>query len=366
MQIEPLSLFIPKELPEGTISSFFEAAKYEIRQNMDGGAYFTPVENALYIYRISTQHSSHLGVIALNDVSDFWAGKIKKHEKTLTRREQEYVDLLQDWQAVIKPVLLTYPANRTITDWLTRFSANHTPIVDLAVDGEERHQLWAVVEPAELDRLQSFFKELVDSVYIADGHHRTTTIANMSKKPKEACGGLNFSKLFCAYFSEDQLAILGYHRLLTLSEGMTTAQLMGEMHQWFEIEPLSSPRLPRGKRELVVLTSVGQFCLRPKVDVDRTFLDASLLNEFVFSRILGMEDIRSASGIRYVEGSISLQALSELVSDAGQVLFLLYPVSFDDLFYLSDQGLDLPPKSTWFEPRIKSGLAVHSLVDLKS
>lgn len=366
MQIKPLSLFIPKELPEGEMSSFFEAAKYEIRQNMDRGVYYSPVENALYIYRISTQHSSHLGVIALNDLSDFWEGKIKKHEKTLTRREQEYVDLLQDWKSVIKPVLLTYPSNRTITDWLTLFAANHTPIIDLRLNGEERHQLWAVEEPAEQSRLQSFFKELVDCVYIADGHHRTTTIANLSKKPKEECGGLDFSNLFCAYFSEDQLAILGYHRLLTLSEGMTTAQLMDQMKQWFAMEALSSPRFPEGKRELVVLTSAGQFRLSPKMDIDRTFLDASLLNEFVFSKILGMEDIRSASGIQYVEGSQSLQDLSGLVADSGQVLFLLYPVSFDDLFYLSDQGLDLPPKSTWFEPRIKSGLAVHSLVDSKS
>lgn len=362
MRIEPFSLLLPKELPTKAINAFFEASKYDIRQNLENGLYSAPVKNALYVYRISTQSSSSIGVIALNDVSDFWEGKIKKHEKTLTRREEEYVTLLKEWTAVIKPVLLTYPSKPVITEWLVQFSIANLPMIDFKVEETgEQHQLWAVTEPSDLEALQTFFSELVDCVYIADGHHRTTTIANLSKAPEGTQGNLDFSRLFSAYFSEDQLDILGYHRLLTLPDGLSVDQLLSGLQNWFEVEQLPQARFPSAKREFLVLTDSGTFRLTLKEEAERHLLDAHLLNEYVFSGVLGLQDIRSASSIRYIEGS---KSLSELHQFAGpdQVLFLLHPVSFEDLFYLSDLGLDLPPKSTWFEPRIKSGLAVYSLV----
>jgi uncharacterized protein (DUF1015 family) len=363
MRIEPFSLLLPKELPTKAISSFFEAAKYDIRQNLDNGLYSAPVADALYVYRISTQVSSHIGVIALNDISDFWDGKIKKHEKTLTRREEEYVTLLTEWTAVIKPVLLTYPSKPVITEWLLQFSTANTPIIDFEMEETgERHQLWSVMELSDLETLQTFFMELVDCVYIADGHHRTTTIANLSKVSEDRLGNLDFSRLFGAYFSEDQLDILGYHRLLTLPEDLSVDQLLGQLQNWFEVEQLPQARFPTAKREFLALTDAGTYRFTLKEEAERHLLDAHLLNEFVFSGVLGLRDIRSASSIQYVEGSKSLPELQQLAGP-DRILFLLHPVTFEDLFYLSDMGLDLPPKSTWFEPRIKSGLAVYSLVN---
>lgn len=363
MQIQPLSILVPRVDRIDGLAAFFEAAKNDIRQNVTNGLYETWSTPAIYLYQIQSGTRQHLGVIALNELDDFYEGRIKKHEKTLAKREEEYVHLLQEWQAVIKPVLLTYPAHPDLGARLRDYTLRYAPVLraDIPENGES-HQLWAITEAEEITELQRLFAEQVPAAYIADGHHRTSTIAHMALKPAEERGDLDFSHLFCAYFAADQLDILGYHRLVSLPESLSMDAFVEGLSTAFQVTPLAVPRLPEAKREIVLVTAGRQFCLRPKSLPESHVLDATLLNEHVFRQMIGIEEVRTAKNIAYIEGDKGLDTLVELVkAQPDKAGFLLYPVAFEDLFFLSDQGAVLPPKSTWFEPRIKSGLAVHSL-----
>ena len=318
----------------------------------------------LFIYQIKTPGKSHTGVLAGNVVQDFFDGNIKKHEKTLTSREAEYHIILRDWRAVLKPVLLTYPAQPGINQFIQHFIQSNQPFFEAEVDAtEEQHAFWAVNAPTDVAVLTDLFRSEVPHTYIADGHHRTTTIAHLSQRTDLAHEGLDYSLLYSAYFADDQLDILGYHRLMQLDT--PALELMDWLAANFEMEPLQEVREPKEKGELVVVTTAGAWALKLPApeQPDTPAFDADLLNDAILKPFFKVENARSDKRISYVDGAKGAAGMVQSVekADGEKVGFLLYPVSFSDLYLMSDLGLSLPPKSTWFEPRIKSGLAVSSL-----
>jgi uncharacterized protein (DUF1015 family) len=363
MRIQPLQLLSPDQ---GTVPSLRDLAiraKDDFPQQYANGCYRT-LENAIVIYQIRANGRAHTGILANNDIRDFDLGRIKKHEKTLARREAEYHVLLQQWKAVIKPVLLTFPANDDFRLWIEDYTESHTPDVVLPIpeDGEE-HCYWLVSEPAQVQAIKTIMAN-VEATYIADGHHRTTTIANFSKIPPSERGNLDFSHLFAAFFPDDQLRILGYHRLVTLDTAAEAVDFCQKINTLVSLTHLPSPRMPAHRRE-VVLVHNGQCHVLDfsKIvgDEHQWTLDTSLLNDLVFMQILGVADVRSDKRVTYIDGAKGLEGMLEATLEANKVGFLMHPVSFEELYHLSDRDETLPPKSTWFEPRMKSGLAVGLL-----
>jgi uncharacterized protein (DUF1015 family) len=366
MQIYPLQLLLPRieEIP--SLREVCTKAKNDFRSYVDRGWYEETAESGIYIYRIESKGRKHTGILALNDVADYKNGLIKKHEKTLAAREAEYHLLLRDWRAVIKPILMTYPENPTITVWVNQYTEANAPDFQVGFSDEnEQHTLWMVTDPAAIRYLQDLFSTEVPAVYIADGHHRTSTIANFSDRPEIEEEGLDFRRIFCAYFADDQLDILGYHRILRLEEPITPDEFMENLDQWFPLTPLKEPRLPGHKREIVILTAQQAWSLDFSVSAPTAshILDATLLNDLILSEIAGVLDVRADKRISYSEGAKGVDGVKGIIAGEPESLigFLVFPVAFPDLFYISDQGDILPPKSTWFEPRIKSGLLVQSL-----
>lgn len=360
MHLQPLRLLIPRTDRVPSVKDLTVRAKDDIRQFIAEGLYKESDVPALFLCRIATAERSYSGVFALNDIADFHEGRIKKHEKTLARREAEYLHLLQEWQSVIKPVLLTYPPQQEMGDWIEAYMSRNAPDVAVEVpeDGE-LHQFWAIKTPEQYRQLQQLFAALVPEVYIADGHHRTTTIAHLAQTYPDGLNGMFFDQLFCAFFAADQLTIKGYHRVVSLPEGRTLDDMKALMKERLKMKPLEQPRLPLHRREVVAVFPDECLSFVLEMPVETHTLDASLLSEQVFAAIWELADPRQDKAIRFVDGARGLNGVLEEVNHGG-VGFLLHPVAFDDLFYLSDQGESLPPKSTWFEPRIKSGLTVYS------
>ncbi len=337
------------------------------QQYVKDGLYIKVPQPAFFIYQIKSVTGEHTGLVALNEVEDFFDGKVKKHEATLGAREKQQRDLFLQWEAILKPVLLTYPTVPSISAWLNAFIHYHKPLFDTKFkNGKVLHRVWAVTEEQAIRELQNLFSSNVKSTYIADGHHRTTTIALLHEQ-RDQYPAFDFDHLFCAFFATDQLDILDYNRVAEIPLGMSAVQFMAHISKVFDIELLESPRRPEDKHEIVMLLRHEWYSLhwRPELlsglDEQNALLDASLLNERVLGNILGIHDVRSDTRVVYVDGSKGLNGLQKAANSRNKVGFALYPVHFADMMFLADAGEILPPKSTYFEPRLKSGMLVQIL-----
>jgi uncharacterized protein (DUF1015 family) len=292
---------------------------------------------------------------------------VKKHEKTLSEREAQYHELLRDWRAMIKPVLLTYTPAPPIADYLQQYIAAGSPTFEVFFKTDQQtHRIWHLTQPDAIGQVQTLFAEHLMGTYIADGHHRTTTMANLyAAYGATSPEGLDFSKLLCAYFDADQLDILDYNRVAEALENCSAAEFLARIAADFEVVPLPAARKPMQKHEIVLLLQDSCYALRwkPQADTDSVILDVTLLNNLILEKIVGITDVRTDRRITYIDGSKGIVGVEQArnIDPALRVGFLLYPVDFNDMIRLADQGQSMPPKSTYFEPRMKSGLMVQVL-----
>lgn len=369
MKIKPFQATYPNFDFIASPDSFCDDAKNSFREFQANGFFEKAPQNALYIYQIETDLRKHTGLIALDEVEDFFAGKIKKHEKTLSEREQQQMQLFLKWNAILKPVLLTYTPVPDISMWLEHFTQAHKPLyVTRFVKDRQTHSVWVVTGAEEIHQLQNLFAAHVHNTYIADGHHRTTTVALLHERLKNKNPEFDFDTLFCAFFASDQLDILDYNRVVEGLKDVSPTNFIVKMARIFDLDVLEKPRKPLEKHELVMYAQKEWYSLRWKEAVlkthakDRVVLDATLLNEFVLDQIFHIRDVRTDTRITYVDGAKGLDGVRKAASESDdRVGFLLYPVSFEDMMGMADAGESLPPKSTYFEPRLKSGMLVKML-----
>jgi len=367
MKIKPLKACYPILEKIESSEVFCDEAKHMYRSYVADELYQKAPKPAFFIYQIQSITGEHTGVVALNEVEDFFDGKVKKHEATLGEREKQQMDLFLRWEAVLKPVLLTYPSVPEISAWLNGYVRKSKPLfVAKFKQGKVLHRVWAVSDEPAIEALQDLFTQNVKSTYIADGHHRTTTMA-MLHELRDEYPAYDFDHLFCAFFATDQLDILDYNRAAEIPVDMTATQFMAHISKVFEIEMLESERRPMDKHEIVMCLRKEWYSLhwRPEIvqgmDEQNALLDATLLNERVLGNILGIHDVRSDTRVTYIDGSKGLKGLLKAATARNRVGFALYPVHFADMMFLADAGEILPPKSTYFEPRLKSGLLVQEL-----
>jgi len=370
MQINPFQAIFPRFDLIDSPDVFCEGAKDRYAAYQAAGLFTSCPQSALYIYQIADHQRRHTGLVAMNNVEDFFGGKVKKHEKTLSEKEQQQVQLFLQWEAVLKPVLLTYPPVAPIAEWLDRYVRKHKPIFSTQFSkSHQHHRAWAVTAQEDILALQQLFAAHVHSTYIADGHHRTSTTALLHEAGKELYPRYDFDHLFCAFFAADQLDILDYNRVVEGLDSMSAPSFIVLLSHFFEMELLPVARRPTDKHEVVMLLRKEWYSLRWKQSVldnyppDEVLLDANLLNELVMNKVFGILDVRTDQRIIYVEGSKGLRGIQKQVGRSRlRVGFMLYPVTFDDMMRLADLGESLPPKSTYFEPRLRSGILVKSLL----
>ncbi|MFN0036629.1 MAG: DUF1015 family protein [Saprospiraceae bacterium] len=367
MKIKPLRACYPNFEKVESPDAFCDEAKNLYRSYSEQGFFKRVPLPAFFIYQIQSPTGEHTGLVALNEVEDFFAGKVKKHEATLSEREKQQMELFLRWDAILKPVLLTYPPVQGISDWLSAFSKKNKPLFSTKFkQGKVFHRVWAVTDEQGIGELQNLFAQNVKSTYIADGHHRTTTMA-MLHEQRDQYPAFDFDHLFCAFFATDQLDILDYNRAVEMPKSMSAAQFVAQLSKVFDLEILESPRRPTAKHELVMCLHKEWYALhwRPELlrglDEQNALLDASLLNELVLGNILHISDVRTDTRVAYIDGSKGLEGLRKSAGSRNRVGFALYPVHFSDMMFLADAGEILPPKSTYFEPRLKSGMLVQLL-----
>ena len=327
--------------------------------------YFTQDEvPAIYIYRQITPTNTYIGIIAAASVDDYLNGKIKVHEHTLSQREEMFKKYLNVCKFNAESVLLTYKDNEDI-DALFEKYVNTRSEYEFTNTREIKHDLWIVTDQKDIAALQDAFTN-VEHSYIADGHHRvsSSTLYTQSQREKGYNGDEDFNYFMAFYIAESKLRIFSYNRTVSSLNDLTSEEFLLQIEKAFTLTKSKKEYHPKSLHNLSMYFGESWYSLTIKdefIDNDNPVgcLDAQLLSTLVLSPILGIHDLKTDNRVNFIEGTKGMKALQESVDNSiAKVAFGFFPVSIDQLKRVADTNNIMPPKSTWIEPKIRSGLTV--------
>lgn len=364
MNIVPFKALIPKLELIASNDSFFGTVKKEYPSYYKNGFFQETDLHAIYIYEVKTDIQTHRGFIADNGLDDIDEGKILMHEKTLAAKEQKMMNILLQNEAMVKPILLAYNKVDPLEVLFDEYIKDHKPYMEVDFkEAHEQHTLWRITEQEIIRNIQQLCGKFIPQVYIADGHHRTSTVLSMSKNKKFE---ERVTSILSVYFSFDDLAIYDFNRVIDISEIIDPTKFVAKLSKYVDIKPIKNRLEPRKKFEMTMFLDHNWYRLRWRKKYRKKYgrndlvFDTQLLNELVLNKILKIKDVRDNPRITYVGGKDGISPLvEEALKAPHRVAFNMYPIKKTDLILAADRGVKLPPKSTWFEPRIKNGLLVH-------
>lgn len=366
MKIHPFKAIYPNVELIASPDSFFSTVRNDYTQYYENGFFHQCPDAGYYILEIKTGDKVHTGIVVALDVSDYSKGKIVKHEKTIASSEQDMLKLILQRGAMVKPVLLCHPEVKEITKEIIRLKQKKKPFLALTTKvGHNEYSLYAFSEK-DGATLAAIYNSSVPKVYIADGHHRCSTSEKMYKL-KGNKKGRDYSLILSAIFPFDQLDILDYNKVVQLPYHLKPTKFIAQVSKVAMLEYVEGPMKPGQKHDLTMCLQDEWYKLTWKKEVLKKYtklpavLDAHLLDVEILENILGITDVRTDSRVDHVSGDLGPERVQEKsLASEHHVGFCIYPVQFNELVDVSDSGGTLPPKSTWFEPRMINGLIVKS------
>ncbi len=367
MRIFPFQALYPKMELVTSPSSFFGTIKHQYPQFVKSGFFKKSSKEGIYVYQIKSKKAKHVGIIATTDITEIVEDNILKHENTLAAKEQSMMQLLLERQAMIKPVLLGYNNVKEIDEFTDRVMSSAKPDLKIKFEVERQiHSLWQVSDGDRVEKIRQLFLKKVPQSYIADGHHRCSTTLKLYETNKVKSSGHGAGGILSVYFPFKELKIYDYNRIVELMTFMGPIEFMAALSKYLQIQKIDEPSRPQKKYEMTMFMHGSWYLLKWKKKIlkkyksEKIVLDASLFNEWILNKILGVKDVRTDIRIKYVEGTLGAQGVVEkALKNPENVGFCLYPVTDDEIKQIADDRKTLPPKSTWFEPRIKNGLIVQ-------
>lgn len=325
-----------------------------------------------YIYAQTMAGRTQYGLVGCASVDDYLNGVIKKHELTRPDKEQDRMVHIRANNANIEPVFFAYPAVKEIDAIVKKITSKKKPEYDFVAEDGFGHQFWVISDPETVSRIEELFAVKVPFTYVADGHHRTAAAALVGKEKREANpkhnGTEEYNYFLAVHFPDNQLQILDYNRTIRDLNGLTSEQFLSRLEKGFEIREVGAKVYKPSELHNFSMYLEGKwYSLTAREgtynDSDPIgVLDVTILTEQVLVPILDIQDLRRSKRIDFVGGIRGLGELKNRV-DSGEmkVAFALYPVSMDQLITIADSGNIMPPKTTWFEPKLRSGLVIHLL-----
>lgn len=326
---------------------------------------------SLYIYAQTMEGRTQYGLVGCAAVDDYLKGVIKKHELTRSDKEEDRMKHVRITNANMEPVFFAYPAVPEIDRIVAGIVNSRAPIYDFVASDGFGHHFWLVEDPSEITRLVELFAA-IPATYVADGHHRTAAAALVGQEKRAAnpnhSGNEEYNYFLAVHFPDNQLRIIDYNRVVKDLNGLSALELLQKLEEDFEVEKIGAEIY---KPEALHIFSMyldgiwykltakdGRYNDHDPIGV----LDVTILSALVLDKILGIKDLRTDKRIDFVGGIRGLGELKRRV-DAGEmkVAFALYAVSMQQLINIADSGNIMPPKTTWFEPKLRSGLVVHEL-----
>lgn len=342
--------------------------KFELFQQK--GWFLKETETAFYVYRQSSELFSCVGIIGGVCVDEYKNGKVKIHEHTITSREAMFKDYLKETKINAEPVLLSYKQESAVDSMVEKYTEMRAEYEFLTTDGI-LHELWVVTDKWDVETIQVSF-ESVQDLYIADGHHRSASSVLLADELSNSGVNSEEHNYFMAYcLPEHQLEIFGFNRLLKKLEGLTFPELLSSLESSFKIDKLEGVDLfqPTEEHEFSIYTNDTWYRLNLNGGlVDETdpvkCLDAQLLSDLILEPILGIKDLKTDKNIAFAGGPTGAIQLKQMV-DSGEyeIGFGLYHVTVEQLKKVADHNMVMPPKSTWVEPKLRSGLIIYPIIE---
>jgi uncharacterized protein (DUF1015 family) len=350
----------------------YEKAVENLTKFRENGWLVQDEKEHLYIYAQTMNGKTQYGIVGCAAVEDYMNGIIKKHELTRPDKEEDRMKHVRINGANMEPVFFSYPPVAAIDEIIGEFVKNNEPEYDFVADDEIGHQFWVISEKDINDSIIALFDE-IPFTYVADGHHRTAAAALVGNERKNNnpghTGDEEYNFFLAVHFPDDQLSIIDYNRVVKDLYGLSEEEFLARLSEVFKVEDKGTEIYKPGKlHEFSLYMSGKWYALQalPGTYDDNDpigVLDVTILSQHVLDGILGIKDLRRDKRIDFVGGIRGLGELRKRV-DSGEMklAFALYPVSMKQLIYIADSGNIMPPKTTWFEPKLRSGLAVHLLV----
>ena len=346
----------------------YQKAKELLEKDIADGVYIKDTDSAYYVYELVMDGRSQTGIVACASVDDYVNGVIKKHENTREDKEIDRITHVDTCNAQTGPIFLAYRSEKVI-DEIVEKKQKEEPIYDFTeVDGIT-HRVWKIAEAEDVEKLGKAFAD-IENIYIADGHHRAASAVKVGLKRRKEnpgyTGDEEFNYFLSVLFPHDQLMIMDYNRTVKDLNGLSKDEFLEKVAECFEVNEEDDAVRPQKKGEVGMYLDKQWYRLRAKPELFEGkdavgSLDVSVLQDYLLGPVLGIGDPRTDSRIDFIGGIRGLKELERRADNDMKVSFSMYPTSITELFDVADQKLLMPPKSTWFEPKLRSGLFIHEI-----
>ena len=344
-------------------------AKELLDKRINDGDFVRDERSCYYLYELTMNGRSQMGIVGCASIDDYVNGVIKKHENTRADKEVDRIRHVDTCDAQTGPIFLAYREQQELKELKTSWIAEHAPEIDIVSEDEIRHRIWMIDNEEVISKLKKALEHL-PNIYIADGHHRCASAAKVGLKRREAnpdyTGEEEYNYFLSVLFPDEELLILDYNRVVKDLNGYTEGEFLSEISVNFECTCIGEhPVKPARKGQFGMYLEGKWYVLETKEHCKSTDpvkgLDVSVLQDNLLSPVLGIGDPKTDKRIDFVGGIRGLGELEKRVKEDMKVAFSMYPTSIVELFAVADANLLMPPKSTWFEPKLRSGFFVHTL-----
>lgn len=345
----------------------YAKAKELLDGMIDRGEYIQDTKDMYYIYELTMDGRKQTGIVACASIDDYIDGTIKKHENTRADKEIDRITHVDTCNAQTGPIFLAYRAQDNIDSIVNKVKENQPEYSFTSEDGIH-HSVWLISDLTDIETIRTGFDNLSD-IYIADGHHRAASAVKVGIKRREAnpdtVGDEEYNFFLSVLFPHNQLKILPYNRVIKDLNGYTKEEYLNKVSECFDVCVLDAPFSPDEKCSFGMYLDGQWYKLTAKdsiiSDDPVDGLDVSILQDNLLNPILGIEDPRTDKRIDFVGGIRGLAELEKRANSDMCLAFSMYPTSIEELFDVADANLLMPPKSTWFEPKLRSGIFIHRL-----
>ncbi len=345
----------------------YEAAKENLDAFISKGNLFLENKPCYYIYKLVMDGIPQTGLVCVSSVDDYENGLIKKHEFTRPQKEQDRINHMAAIGAQTGNVFLAYKNDEEIDALILKWQTEKSPQYEFIADDGISHSIWIVSDDATIEKITILFKRKIEASYIADGHHRAASAAKVRAHMGENAPA-SASYFLTTLFPSNQLRILDYNRVIKDLNGHSVEEIMKMLQEKFDVSPSANEVKPTKPQQIGMYVDKHWYSLEAKAGSFATdavgVLDISIFQDNILTPIFNITDQRTDDRIDFVGGIRGINALVKLVDSKDfAAAFSFYPVSIDQLFAVADSGEVMPPKSTWFEPKLRDGLLTHLLVE---
>ena len=346
----------------------YQKARKVLEEMIEKGEFIQDETPCYYLYELTRNGHRQTGIVACASIDDYFNGTIKKHENTREEKEQDRIRHVDTLDTQTGPIFLAYRLDAVLKEIIEE-TKRKTPVYDFISEDKITHRVWVIDESEMMERIQQCFVK-INKIYIADGHHRAASAIKVGCKRRKEHPGYTgeeeFNYFLCTLFAEEELEILDYNRVVKDLNGLSEIEFLEKIKESFEVEEAEeSPYAPKQKKEFGMY--LGKKCYKLQIKKEQVSddvvesLDVSILQNKLLKPILGIKEPGKDNRIIFVGGIRGLKELEHCVENGFQVAFSMYPTSMQELFSVADAGRLMPPKSTWFEPKLRSGLFLHKI-----